>query len=111
MLDRSDERTERVPFSLDAERADDSKLTTDDDRVIQVFIEKVRRARSKPSRGEAVLSWQSLSHFERHLSDRSGHAKITRRGRILSAKPTSLYLGRLPLVDHQAGSSLSPAVK
>jgi nitrogen-specific signal transduction histidine kinase len=44
MLDRSDERFERVPFSLDAERADDSKLTTDDDRVIQVFIEKVRRA-------------------------------------------------------------------
>lgn len=44
MLDRGDERFERVPFSLDAEWADDSKLTTDDDRVIQVFIEKVRRA-------------------------------------------------------------------
>ena len=44
MLDRGDERFERVPFSLDAEWADDSKLTTDDDRTIQVFIEKVRRA-------------------------------------------------------------------
>jgi hypothetical protein len=70
-LDRGDERFERVPFSLDAERADDSKLTADDDRVIQVFIEKVRRD-PKPSRGEADLSWRSLSHFESHLHVRTG---------------------------------------
>jgi hypothetical protein len=41
MLDRGDKRFERVPFSLGAEWADDSRLTTDDERVI---IEKVRRA-------------------------------------------------------------------
>jgi len=49
-LDRGDERFERVPFAFDAEWADDSKLTTDDDRVIQVFIEKVRRAIQAPRR-------------------------------------------------------------